>query len=406
MSLITHVFNVGDANFTVTHDNGVMIIGDAGIGQNAPENVFSGPSPGLKAFQNIIRSNGIHTIHTVISHQHTDHYDLLPDLFQVVKREQDSRRAARGQDPSIPDLQVGRFIIGGRNQGADSDMNQTLAAVNHIMYPPPEDSEQPSPMRLNVQFVLNTPFTDEYSKRIYFKDATEIDHDGNLVHKQKYLKILFPQDTRELDFSNPNETSLVSMLVAKRTPLRRKLRAWRPDTDPASGRPIKQVQKGLLWGDATTKLQQQLEAEQSAKYLANPAKHTQTLGPVDFAVLPHHLSRTGEQAMYAANVSSELLPYSQVAMIGSTGRPASAINPALHGIYTTRNLSGTEAFTNVMRVKHYEAPTVVQSIDELFAKAPKIVMRQVSPALARERRWGRYDERDRYDRRGRPPGRE
>jgi hypothetical protein len=382
MALITHIFKVGDANFTVTHDNGVLVIGDAGIGPNYPGDIFSTELglnlPGFETFKKILQENQIHTIHTVISHQHTDHYNLLPALFQVVQQERIERQATLEKYqavrsihpnailPEINQLEVGRFIIGGEDLGPGSNMNETLAKVNRALYQQ-EGSDEELPMLLNFEYVLSTPFENR-TRRIYFKGEKN-------SPKRKYLKILFPQDASDLDPNNPNETSLVSMLVAKRTLINPVTNL--PYINQENNRPIKQVQKTLLFGDATTPLQERLEAEQFAKHQANPLRHQQQIGPVDVVLLPHHLSGTGGQAAFAANIASGPLPWSHTIMVGSTTRVGNKLPPVfrdkdqLHSFFFTRDVPDGEAITTVMRPKINMPSVSVETLDSLSSKMPR-----------------------------------
>lgn len=110
MSLTTHVFKVGDGDFVVSHSNGVMVINDAGYGAYRPEGVAwtqENPTPLGTAFSVLLHENKIHTVHTVMSHQHGDHCRLLEPGFEEIKAEQRDRERL-GWCP----LNVGRIIVG------------------------------------------------------------------------------------------------------------------------------------------------------------------------------------------------------------------------------------------------------------------------------------------------------
>jgi hypothetical protein len=418
--VVTHTFNVGDANFIVSHANGVLLIADAGIGRGQgrdgaykyprypwtlpfnpasqaikpgmasaiQEGSSSGmikekkfleePGLGLKAFRNILQNNEINTVHTFITHQHSDHLKLLPDLFKIICQENAQRDLGLSAGVLRP-IKIGEFYIGG-NRTSDTSIDKGLQNVSKEVG------------NITATFIGNTSIGNTFEKRGPIS-SQKFDYivDQNYNSKgKKNVSVSVNEhtpaksfhDSFPLRFGNNTDSPVFSVLFPESfDPAKCNSRSYitnKNDINLIGSLQTGKV-KGLFSGDATTNLQKKVIAkyggledvptnlqELRRKKITEKNIGLPVLSNASFAFMPHHLSKTDGQAEEFAKTvrtkTGNLAYATKVDALGSTGRdesqypnsfksggnfPLSSTERAMT-LYNTKKLRSDGVFTTVL----------------------------------------------------------
>lgn len=230
MPIETEVLSVGDGNCVFSYGNGELVVQDLGWG--------SGKSIGVREavldkLTTILKEKKIRTVDTVISHQHKDHYNMLPVVSEAIKN-------VRNEN-----IRIGRVIVGGK-YGKKEELNKQLCEFANV-----------AEKTINVEFVtggeqqgvkqdINTQtysygqngditLIDQKTKpakdsRIYFSPQEE-------KGDREYLKFLVPNKAYDSIGNGNNDKNLVNMLVSKHY-----------NSDPIAGSSEKTTEKLVNWG--------------------------------------------------------------------------------------------------------------------------------------------------------------
>jgi hypothetical protein len=107
----THIFNVKDGNFILKISDKDAVILDAGYGDSKLAPVLE-----LGTDNSVIKSllKGVQNVHTIISHQHKDHWNLLPKVFSDIKK-------------NAPTAEIHPVLVGGGKPSSGTENLQQAA---------------------------------------------------------------------------------------------------------------------------------------------------------------------------------------------------------------------------------------------------------------------------------------